>query len=287
MYYTGKEFADLKKKEPLPWIGTVFAVVIAAFLLHQGIKPKPFLTFTDKAPWVWELITMGFMLKVAQDVREQVAGFFWPKALATTAIAAFGGGFLAPLIVGHVPVPLREETYFWFLVFAWYVTHHVPLVSAKWCEVARSPSGSKVLAVLFGIFKTNQIVGAIEVAAKAVDHEHLMPHSRYFFVPCAGPLVCGFLGGCGGAFLPFDKGLRPIEEGKQWPVSASFFATVVYYFATRWLHIEMLDAKMVICILRIIGDLFPSARSHVMEAITGTLYAGTNVRSENAKGSQV
>jgi len=280
MHYTGKEFADLKKKQPAVWPSAAFAATVVGFLLWQGISPKPFLTLTEKAPWVWEVTVLGFMLKVAQDVREQVAGFFWPKALVTTAIAAFGGGFLAPLIVGHVPVPLREETFFWFLAFAWYITHHVPLVSATWCEIARSKPGLTVLTILFDVFKTQQIVGAIEVAAKAVDHEPLMPHSRYFFVPCAGPLLCGFLGGCGGAFLPFDKGLRPISEGKQWPVTAAFFATVLYYFATRWLHVDQLDAKMVICILRILGDLFPDQRGIVMEVLTGTLYSGTNVRSE-------
>jgi len=287
MYYTGKEFADLKKRQPQEWNGVAFAVVVAAVLLRQGASPQPLLTLTDKAPWVWELTVMGFMLKVAQDVREQVVNFFWPKALVTTAIAAFGGGFLAPLIVAHCPVPLREETFFWFLVFAWYVTHHVPVVSVTWCEIAKSKAGWTVLTILFGIFKTQQIVGSIELAAKAVDHEPLMPHSRYFFVPMAGPLVCGFLGGCGGAFLPFDKGLRPIEEGKQWPVSAAFFATVIYYFLTRWLHVPMLDAKMAICLLRIAGDLFPGPRSAVVELITGTLYSGTNVRSENAKEPQV
>uniref|UniRef100_A0A6T1L8M4 Uncharacterized protein n=1 Tax=Alexandrium monilatum TaxID=311494 RepID=A0A6T1L8M4_9DINO len=280
MRYTGKEFADLKKKQPAVWPSAAFAVAVVAFVLKQGAMPKPFLTLTATAPWVWEVTVAGFMLKVAQDVREQVAGLFWPKALVTTGIAAFGGGFLAPLVVAHCPVPLREETFFWILVVAWYVTHHVPYLSAAWCEIATAKPGKTVLTVLFCIFKTQQIVGSIELAAKAVDHEPLMPHSRYFFVPCAAPLLCGFLGGCGGAFLPFDKGLRPISEGKAWPVSAAFFTTAIYYFSTRWFRVPALDAKMAICILRIVGDLFPAQRGLVMDALTGALYSGTNVRSE-------
>mmetsp|Transcript_6010 Transcript_6010/g.14331 ORF Transcript_6010/g.14331 Transcript_6010/m.14331 type:complete len:288 (-) Transcript_6010:163-1026(-) len=287
MYYTGKEFQDLKKKGPANGVGMAFAVAVLAFLIYQGAQLKPFLTLTDKAPWVWDLTVMGFMLKVAQDTREQVSGFFWPKALTVTAIAAFGGGFLAPLVVAHCPVPLREETFVWFLVFSWYVTHHVPFLSAKWCEIATSKPGWLVLTICFGVFKTQQIFGSIELAAKAIDHEPLMPHSRYFFVPCAGPLLCGFLGGCGGAFLPFDKGLRPIEEGKQWPVSMAFFSTVIYYFSTRWLRVPQLDAKLLICVLRIAGDLFPSTRSKIVEAITSSLYAGTNVRSARAEDAKV
>jgi len=258
-------------------------------LVFQGAGPalKPFLTLTDSAPWVWDVTVMGFMLKVAQDTREQVAGFYWPKALVTTAIAAFGGGFLAPLVVAHCPVPLREETFVWFLVLAWYVTHHVPVVSARWCEVATSNPGWVILTICFGIFKTQQIFGSIELAARAVDHEPLMPHSRYFFTPCAGPLLCGFLGGCGGAFLPLDKGLKPIEEGKQWSISMAFFSTVIYYFGTRWLHIQQLDAKLFICILRIAGDLFPKTRGDIVDAITSVLYAVTNVRSKRVEDSKV
>mmetsp|Transcript_225 Transcript_225/g.654 ORF Transcript_225/g.654 Transcript_225/m.654 type:complete len:284 (+) Transcript_225:115-966(+) len=280
MHYMSKEFADLNTRKPAVWLSTTFSVVVVAYLLCQQVSLERFLTLKEHKPWVWELTILGFMLKVAQDVREQVAGYYWPKALVTTAIAAFGGGFLAPLIVGHCPTPFKEETYFWLLVFAWYITHHVPVVSVTWCEIARCKPGLTLLTILFGIFKTHQIVGYVEVAAKAVEHEDLIPHSRYFTVPCAGPLLGGFLGGCGGYFLPFDKGLRPLSEGKQWCIRATFFSTVLYYVATRWLHIHHLDAKMGVCILRILGDLFPDQRAVVMDVVTGTLYSGTNLRSE-------
>ena len=32
--------------------------------------------------------------------------------------------------------------------------------------------------------------------------------SGAYSVPVTAPLVCGILGGCGGAFLPADKGLK-------------------------------------------------------------------------------
>merc|ERR1719210_2262566 len=107
---------------------------------------------------------MGYFLKIAQDTREQVANLYWAKSLVVTAIAAFGGGFIAPLVVCHLPVPLMEETFSWFCIFAWYVTHHVPVVSATWSNVTRSRAGWVALTILFGIFKTQQIFGSIELA---------------------------------------------------------------------------------------------------------------------------
>jgi len=246
--------------------------------MYHGAQPYTFLTFTDKSGLIWELTVLGFMLKVGQDVRIQVAGMYWAKALVSTALAAFGGGFLAPIMTGHCPIPLREETFAWIMVFSWYVTHHIPVLSATWCRIAKSGPGWTVLTICFAIFKTQQIVGGIELTTQAIDHEELEPHSRHFWHPAAGPIVCGFLSGCGGAFMPFDKALKPLEAGKNWSVQSSLIATLLYFGGTRWFHIHALDAKLAICIFRIVGDLFPRPRSNAMTHLTGVFYMTTNVR---------
>ncbi|CAE8649388.1 unnamed protein product [Polarella glacialis] len=258
--------------------GGALAVLCLTLLAYGGASPKPFLTLTDKAPWAWEVVVLGYMLKCAHDVREQVEGFYWAKSLVVTGIAAFGGGFLAPAIVGHCPPPLREETFFWACVFSWYVTHYVPYVSASWKDLSRTRAMQLLLTVLFGIFKTQQIVGLIELSAKAIAEENLIPQSRYFSQPCAAPLLCGFLGGCGGAFLPLSKGLLPIEQGKQWPVSAAFLATVFYYVSTRYLGVDALNAKLGVCLFRILGDIFPAQRVQIYEAASPVLYRLSNLK---------
>merc|ERR1719433_2502377 len=181
------------------------AVFILALYIWNNADTRAVFTFTEKKAWAWEITAFGYMLKIAQDNRAQVEGFYWVKALTVTAIAAFGGGFLAPLVVAHSPVPLMEETYLWMVVVAWYIVHHLPVLSDFLTEIMTSPCGKTLFTVLFGIFKTNQIVGAVELSVKAVATEELVPHSRYFFTPLVAPILCGFLGGCGGAFLPFNK----------------------------------------------------------------------------------
>jgi len=281
MYFTSKEFEELKqKKEPADALGGAFAVVCAAYLVYHRADPYSFLTFTDKSGIIWELTVLGFMLKVAQDVRQQVAGMYWAKALITTALSCFGGGFLAPIIVGHCPIPLREETFAWIMVFSWYITHHVPVVSANWCRIAQSGPGWVTITICFCIFKTQQIVGGIELAANAIDAEALEPHSRHFWTPMAGPFVCGFLSGCGGAFMPFDKALKPLESGKNWAVQSSWIATILYFGSTRWFGCNSLDAKLGICLMRIFGDLFPKPRTWIMARLTNVFYMTTNVRDK-------
>mmetsp|Transcript_7280 Transcript_7280/g.16509 ORF Transcript_7280/g.16509 Transcript_7280/m.16509 type:complete len:289 (+) Transcript_7280:74-940(+) len=259
-------------------IALAAAVFILALYVWCEVGPRAVLTFTEKKAWAWEITAMGYMMKVAQDNRAQVEGFYWVKALTVTAIAAFGGGFLAPLLVAHNPVPLMEETYLWMVVAAWYIVHHVPIFSDFLSEVMRSEAGKILFTVLFGIFKTNQIVGAVELSVKAVAAEHLLPASRYFKTPIMAPILCGFLGGCGGAFLPFSKSLTPIEEGKTWNIRAAFLAPIIYYWATRGFGVDPLNAKMVICLFRICGDLFPATRDSAVGSMTSLAYVTTGVR---------
>lgn len=239
---------------------------------------KQVLTLTDRTSWAWEITAFCFFLKVAQDNKSKVSGFYWARALVATGIAAFGGGFLAPLLVARSPVPLMEETFAWMLVVSWYVTHNVPVVSDALAEIMNTSVSSVMFKFFFNIFKTQQMVGSLELAAKAVAAEELVPHSTYFPYAIAGPLICGFLGGCGGMFLPANTGLQPIEEGKVWNVRAAFFCPVIYFAATRFCGCDPLNAKMGICLLRMAGDLFPEPRDALLEAGTSVIYKGTKLR---------
>uniref|UniRef100_A0A7S2NY77 Uncharacterized protein n=1 Tax=Zooxanthella nutricula TaxID=1333877 RepID=A0A7S2NY77_9DINO len=174
---------------------------------------------------------------------------------------------------------MMEETFVWMVVVAWYTTHHVPFVSDG-LTIAMSTGPLKLLfSLFFSIFKTQQIVGAVELAAKAVAAEDLLPHSAYFPVAIAPCLLCGFLGGCGGAFLPLSTGLKPIEEGRVWNVRAAFFAPCIYVAATRYFGCDLLDAKMGICLFRLLGEVFPGPRDAALAPVTAALYASTRVRS--------
>jgi len=280
--YTDQEFKSLPKESLILPAG-VLAVCFLAFLLQQGVDAVDFLTFTDTAPYSFIITLSGFMLKVAQENREQTSGLFWVHSLVTTGIAAFGGGFLAPLTVGHAPTPLLEESFFWVLVVSWYITHHVPYVSAFWARLTKEKPVHIVLCILFSIFKTQQIFGAVEIASAAIPMENLGPKARYFTVPWAAMLVCGFLGGCGGAFLPFSKGLAPIEEGKKWPVSAAFIAAVSLVYSTRYFGVDKLKAKLGICLFRILGEIFPEIRAQVLDLITPMAVKVTGVRHKPTK----
>eukprot|EP00445_Apocalathium_hangoei_P064317 CAMPEP_0204117288 /NCGR_PEP_ID=MMETSP0361-20130328/5891_1 /ASSEMBLY_ACC=CAM_ASM_000343 /TAXON_ID=268821 /ORGANISM="Scrippsiella Hangoei, Strain SHTV-5" /LENGTH=306 /DNA_ID=CAMNT_0051068175 /DNA_START=1 /DNA_END=921 /DNA_ORIENTATION=+ len=255
-----------------------WALVVYLATCSTGLKP--FLTLTDRKSWAWELTAFGYFLKVAQDNREKLAGYHWAKVLTATGIAAFGGGLvLAPLIVAMTPVPLIEEIFLWMVVVSCYIVHNLGPWSDVLSALMKVEVSKQIFTVFFGIFKTQQIVGGLELAAKAVAAGNMLPHSAYFPTALAAPWLCGFVGGCGGAFLPFANGLAPIEEDKVWNISAAFLAPLAYLIMTRFCGVDMLTAKMTICVFRILGDLFPGPRDNLLRPLKVALYKGTNVRS--------
>merc|ERR1712008_431597 len=51
-----------------------------------------------------------------------------------------------------------------------------------------------------------------------------------FSFPLFGPIMCGTLGGCGGAFLPLNKGLEPIKKkGLGLPMATAFFGSAMFH----------------------------------------------------------
>lgn len=50
-----------------------------------------------------------------------------------------------------------------------------------------------------------------------------------FSFPLFGPIFCGAIGGCGGAFLPLNKGLEPLHQGLQDNMMTALVAATFYH----------------------------------------------------------
>jgi hypothetical protein len=65
-----------------------------------------------------------------------------------------------------------------------------------------------------------------------------------FDFPVFGPIFCGTIGGCGGAFLPFNKGLDPIKAGLAQPMLSAFIAaTSMHLFLNTSLSDGVIEAE--------------------------------------------
>lgn len=65
-----------------------------------------------------------------------------------------------------------------------------------------------------------------------------------FDFPVFGPIFCGTIAGCGGAFLPLNKGLDPIKKNIAQPMISAFIAAAsLHLFLNTSLSDGVVDAK--------------------------------------------
>lgn len=64
-----------------------------------------------------------------------------------------------------------------------------------------------------------------------------------FSFPLFGPIFCGAIAGCGGAFFPLSKGLDPINDGLQPPMMTALIgATYFHLYLNTSLSDHCIDA---------------------------------------------
>lgn len=149
-------------------------------------------------------------------------------------MACTGGGILVPIFLNGIPVPLANDGLPICIIIGYALHHYFPVVR----EIV---SQSKILTVsfiiLFETFRASVAVGLIGLATKSI------PPSVWGF-PVFGPIFCGGIAGCGGAFLPLNKGLDPIKSGMATPmVSALTGAAVYHIFLNTSLSEGVVDAQ--------------------------------------------
>ncbi len=79
------------------------------------------------------------------------------------------------------------------------------------------------LIVLYETLRASVVVKFVGAAAIAIAPSD-------FSFPVFGPIFCGCVAGCGGSFLPLDRGLEPIRlTGLTHPMISACIASIFYH----------------------------------------------------------
>jgi len=139
-------------------------------------------------------------------------------------LACTGGGILVPIFLNTIPVPLAIDAYPIAILFSFGVHTYFPVVR----EVAELSTIFKALLIVFyETIRAYVVTLFVGVAATTIT-------ASQFSFPIFGPVICGTIGGCGGAFLPFDKGLDPLKNGLPPPVFSAFVGAAFFHFFTHY-----------------------------------------------------
>lgn len=160
-------------------------------------------------------------------------------SLTNLVTTAFGGGVLAPLVLGARPAPLMVDAIVVSCLAALF------LFTSTGFPLVYSLAPFKVFGLAIeAMFRVNLIASIVHAASAALP-------SRL------GPIVCGSLAGIGGMFLPFTKGIDALKPPLKPPIArvvlTSLFIAVAsrpeYYFLSGVSPLEKqtVDAIAVAC----------------------------------------
>jgi hypothetical protein len=95
-----------------------------------------------------------------------------------------------------------------------------------------SPIFKAAVIVLYEALRASVVVKLTGAAAKAIAPSE-------FEIAIFGPIFCGTIAGCGGAFLPFNKGLDPIKaSGLGQPMMSALVGATFYHL---FVHTSLSD----------------------------------------------
>jgi len=139
-----------------------------------------------------------------------------------------------PIFINGLPVPLANDAYPLAILVSFALHSYFPILR----EVVKLSGVVKTcLIVLYETLRASVVVKLTTAASTKIA-------PSVFSFPVFGPIMCGTIAGCGGAFLPMNKGLDPIKNGLLAPMVTSFIGATSYHlFLNTSLSDGCIDAK--------------------------------------------
>jgi len=163
-----------------------------------------------------------------------------------------------PIFINGIPVTLGTDAYPICIFISFLLHTYVPIVREV-CKI--SPIFKTAMIVLYECQRAFVVCKLTKAAGAAI------PASDFSFA-VIGPIICGGIGGCGGAFLPMSKGLDPIKAGLAPPMYSALAAAAFFHL---FLHTGLSDgvvnaadkARVLIVVFFIavhLSDAFPTLK---------------------------
>ena len=138
-----------------------------------------------------------------------------------------GGGILVPIFINTIPVSLAQDAYPVAIAASFLLHQYLPMLR----EIMKlSPILQVAVRIFYELQRASVLVKLTSAAEAAIAPSD-------FEIAIFGPIFCGTIGGCGGAFLPLNKGLDPIKTaGLGQPMLSAFLGASFYhlFISTSW-----------------------------------------------------
>ena len=128
---------------------------------------------------------------------------------------------LVPLFINGIPVSLSTDAYPVAIFCSFLLHQYVPQLREI---LSLSPVFKAICICLYETMRAFVVCKMTKAAGYAIAPSD-------FEIAVFGPIFCGGIAGCGGVFLPFDKGLKAIETVGLAPnMTTALVAATFYHF---------------------------------------------------------
>ncbi|CAM9705004.1 unnamed protein product, partial [Chrysoparadoxa australica] len=147
----------------------------------------------------------------------------WTEAIVLIALTAFGGNLIASMATRQVPMVLADDSVLPLILICWYLVNHSPKDVVP--GLLSVPIIHQAIVLAMEAFRAGMLCDMVQ-AAENSDNTGIKS--------LMGPAIVGLVAGCGGAFLPLDRGLRPIRNGLPWHIQSSLVGALFYHISVRY-----------------------------------------------------
>ena len=180
----------------------------------------PFITYLNR-----NFYEGGHVINATMGVHASFIGKprpYWLHSLVLVVVTGFGGGMIAPLLIGKPSAIMTNDLIIPLCVLSWYSIHYLGLYNVlNWKPI------KIVWGLYLAIFRAHSAVDAVNLSLT------VLKPGLYYPVPLVGPVLFSTLIGCLGGFMPLDKGLLPISKSTSWVIQGAFMSAAFYYFMAK------------------------------------------------------
>lgn len=162
------------------------------------------------------------LISVMNKNKEKAEGkpVYWLHSLVVTILTSFGGGTVAPMLIGRPPFILSNDLILPITLVTWYIVHYIWGVH----DLLTTTPARAIWSSLAALFRVHSGCNMTALAAT------ILTAGPYYPCPAVGPVVVGTVVGSLGIFFPLDKGLAPIAAGTPWGTQQAFLVATFYHF---------------------------------------------------------
>jgi len=191
---------------------------------------KDVFLFQGDFKWCFYLSLVLFCAANARAILTATPKINYFHGCALMVLVCYGGSTMSAIMVGESVAFVCNEALVPCCLATWTAMYLMP--GAALSFVKDSSVGVVVTMIGYEIQRCHVLMNCTKQAAAILPTKLAQPAASR--VAIVGPLIGGLLGGCGGGFMPLNKGLEPLANGTNWRILSAAMNSLWMFFSTQY-----------------------------------------------------